>query len=142
MALIRHANPAERGDPAVLHFDEWDFLDRKFPPKWVGREGPIIWPPPVADITQFDSFFWGYKKDISVCLPTLTATLPKGAESARPAAKSVAPAILINVWTELYRYRTCRPTNDALNETPQVGHKCFQFSFLCLLLLDRYRIKI
>ena len=59
MALIRNANPAKRSISAVVHFEVWDFLDRKFPPKWVGRDGPVIWPPPVPDLTQFDSFLGG-----------------------------------------------------------------------------------
>jgi hypothetical protein len=135
MALIRNANPAKRSVSAELHVEVWDILDRKFPPKWVGRGGPLIWPPPVPDLTQFDSFFWGYIKDISVCLPTLTATLTKGADIARPAANTVTPAILINVWTELYRYRICRPTHGALSETAQLDPKSFQFSFLCCIVM-------
>jgi hypothetical protein len=35
-----------------------------FPGRWVGRDGPIPWPPRSPDITPLDFFLWGYFKDI------------------------------------------------------------------------------
>jgi hypothetical protein len=32
--------------------------------RWVGRDGPIPWPPRSPDITPLDFFLWGYVKDI------------------------------------------------------------------------------
>jgi hypothetical protein len=39
------------------------FLDQQFPGKWIGRRGPITWPPKSPDLTPLDFFLWGYIKD-------------------------------------------------------------------------------
>src|SRR5207253_8482615 len=39
-------------------------LDAHFPDRWIGRDGPIAWPPRSPDITPLDFFLWGYVKDI------------------------------------------------------------------------------
>jgi hypothetical protein len=40
-----------------------EFLNEKFPNRWIGRGGPIPWPPRSPDITPMDFFLWGYVKD-------------------------------------------------------------------------------
>ena len=40
---------------------EW--LDETFPGRWIGRCGPIEWPPRSPDLTPPDFFLWGYLKD-------------------------------------------------------------------------------
>ena len=40
------------------------YLDKKYPNKWMGRGGPILWPPRSPDLTPCDYFLWGYLKDI------------------------------------------------------------------------------
>lgn len=37
-------------------------LDTRFPGRWIGRSGPIAWPPRSPDLTPLDFFFWGHKK--------------------------------------------------------------------------------
>jgi hypothetical protein len=39
-------------------------LDDKFPDNWIGRNGPILWPPRSQDLTVLDFFFRGYIKNI------------------------------------------------------------------------------
>ena len=39
------------------------FLNDTFPDRWIGRDGPILWPPHFPDITPLDFFPWGYVKD-------------------------------------------------------------------------------
>ena len=39
-------------------------LNDTFPEKWIGRDGPISWPPRSPDITPLDISLWGYVKDI------------------------------------------------------------------------------
>lgn len=41
-----------------------DFLNEQFGERWIGRDGPIPWPPRSPDITPLDFFLWGYVKDI------------------------------------------------------------------------------
>jgi hypothetical protein len=31
---------------------------------WIGRRGPIAWPPRSPDLTLLDFFLWGYIKDL------------------------------------------------------------------------------
>ena len=45
-----------------LHVRE--FLNETFPNRWIGRDGPIPWPPHSPDITPLDFFLWGYIMDI------------------------------------------------------------------------------
>jgi hypothetical protein len=40
-----------------------DFLDVAFTSRWIGRGGPIPWPPRSPDLTPMDFFLWGYVKD-------------------------------------------------------------------------------
>ncbi len=40
-----------------------DFLNQTFPNRWIGRSGPILWPPRSPDLTPLDFFLWGYLKD-------------------------------------------------------------------------------
>ena len=40
------------------------FLDETFSDLWIGRDGPIPWPPRSPDITPLDFLLWGYVKDI------------------------------------------------------------------------------
>lgn len=39
------------------------WLDEKFPFRWIGRDGPIPWPPRSPDITPMDFSVWGTIKD-------------------------------------------------------------------------------
>jgi hypothetical protein len=35
-----------------------------FPVRWVGHDGPILWPPHSPDMMLFNFFLWGYVKHI------------------------------------------------------------------------------
>ena len=38
-------------------------LNATFPNRWIGRDGPISWPPRSPDLTPLDFFLWCYVKD-------------------------------------------------------------------------------
>ena len=38
-------------------------MDHNFSDRWIGRGGPISWPPRSPDMTLFDFVLWGYVKD-------------------------------------------------------------------------------
>jgi len=38
------------------------FLDTHFPNQWIGRRGPIEWPPRSPDLSPLDYFLWGHLK--------------------------------------------------------------------------------
>ncbi|KAL1268514.1 hypothetical protein QQF64_033877 [Cirrhinus molitorella] len=40
------------------------FLDEQFPEKWIGRRGPVEWPPRSHDLTHLDFYLWGHLKAI------------------------------------------------------------------------------
>jgi len=37
-------------------------LNATFPNRWIGRDGPTLWPPRPPDIAPHDFFLWGYVK--------------------------------------------------------------------------------
>ena len=41
-----------------------DVLNERFPDVWIGRSGPIPWPPRNPDFSPLDFFLWGYIKNI------------------------------------------------------------------------------
>ncbi|KAJ4449283.1 hypothetical protein ANN_00681 [Periplaneta americana] len=45
---------------APLHHQQVrEFLGEKFPDGWIGRRGPLAWPPRSPDVTPLDLFFLG-----------------------------------------------------------------------------------
>jgi hypothetical protein len=69
---VLHAIFGRRGFDDVLfqqgescphfHFAVRNFLDGKFPRKWIGRSGLSNLPPRFPYLTRFGFFFWGYIK--------------------------------------------------------------------------------
>lgn len=53
-------------DGAPPHFSmaARDILNARFPNRWIGRAGPISWPPRSPDLTPLDFFLWGYLKSL------------------------------------------------------------------------------
>ena len=51
-------------DGATPHFAKItrDWLNTKFPGRWIGRGGPVEWPPRSPDLTPMDFFFWNCVK--------------------------------------------------------------------------------
>ena len=41
-----------------------DVLNERFPDAWIGRGGPVPWPPRSPDLSQLHFFLWGYIKNI------------------------------------------------------------------------------
>lgn len=52
-------------DGAPAHFSRRvrEILDARFPDRWMGRGGPITWPPRSPDLNVLDFFVWGYIKN-------------------------------------------------------------------------------
>lgn len=59
------ASPIFQQDGAPPHWSlaVRSYLDTKLPQRWIGRGGPIAWPPRSPDLTPLDFFLWGYVKD-------------------------------------------------------------------------------
>lgn len=67
-------------DGAPPHFSRHvrNYLDRKFPNKWIGRGGPYEFPPRSPDLTSMDFFLWGYIKNLVYNTPPTTVDDMKG----------------------------------------------------------------
>jgi hypothetical protein len=39
-----------------------EYLDEYFPNRWLGRGGPLAWPPRSPDLTPLDYYLWGHVK--------------------------------------------------------------------------------
>jgi len=52
------------GAPAHYTIPVREYLDREYPGKWIGRRGPIEWPPRSPDLTPIDFFLWGHLKTV------------------------------------------------------------------------------
>ncbi|KAJ4451919.1 hypothetical protein ANN_03397 [Periplaneta americana] len=58
-------------DGAPAHFSRtarW-YLDRRFPDRWIGRGGPIAWPPRSPDLNPLDFYLWGHLKSLVYSSP-------------------------------------------------------------------------
>lgn len=49
-----------------------NFLNTNFREPWIGRNGPICWPPRSPDLTPMDFFLWGYMKEEIYSTPIIT----------------------------------------------------------------------
>jgi hypothetical protein len=70
-----------------------------FPGCWVGRDGPIPWPPCSPDITPLDFFLWGYIK--AIVYKTLVTSLDELKLRIVAAIETVTPQMLENTWREI-----------------------------------------
>lgn len=53
-------------DGAPAHFSRQarEFLNARYPERWMGRDGPIIWPARSSDLNVLDYFVLGFVKNI------------------------------------------------------------------------------
>ena len=90
-----------------------DFLDLRFPGRWIGRGGPTSWPPRSPDLTPLDFFLWGFLKD-QVYVPPLPANLAELRNRITAAVELVTLDMLQRVWQEIdFRWDVCRMTNGS-----------------------------
>jgi hypothetical protein len=47
-------------------------MDISFPNRWIGRAGPILWPPRSPDLNPCDFFVWGHMKQLVYVSPVNT----------------------------------------------------------------------
>ncbi|MCP4489021.1 MAG: transposase, partial [Gammaproteobacteria bacterium] len=53
------------GAPPHYSLTVREYLDETFPNRWIGRRGPIDWPPRSPDLTPLDFSVWGIVKEIA-----------------------------------------------------------------------------
>ena len=95
----------------------WWYVESKspvthFPGRWIGRGGPITWPPRSPDITPLDFFLWGYVKDRVYQTPVQDLVTLR--ERIVEAIQAIDVDMLQRVWMEMeYRLDLLRATNGA-----------------------------
>ncbi|XP_045448977.1 uncharacterized protein LOC123657478 [Melitaea cinxia] len=52
------------GCPAHWRLTVREYLNEVFPNSWIGRDGPIPWPPRSPDLTPIDFYVWGRAKEL------------------------------------------------------------------------------
>lgn len=52
------------GAPAHYGRQVREYLDTRYTRRWIGRGGPIQWPPRSPDLNPIDFFLWGYFKEL------------------------------------------------------------------------------
>ena len=72
-------------------------LNNEFPGRWIGRGGPLKWPPRSPDLTKMDFFMWGYIKD------QVYKTPPTTKEDMKVRIREVFQNININVLSHVSR---------------------------------------
>lgn len=60
------------GAPPHYTHEVTNFLNRRFPNRWIGRGGPVAWPARSPDLTPLDFSLWGYIKNIVYNHPPTT----------------------------------------------------------------------
>jgi transposase len=63
---VKHKGLSFQQDGAPPHYSVAvrNWLNEKFPDRWIGRRGPIEWPARSPDLSPPDFFLWGYLKNI------------------------------------------------------------------------------
>ena len=64
--MQRRVNMLIQQDGAPPHYgrEVKDFLNQNYPNRWIGRQGPITWPPRSPDLTPLHFYLWGHMKSL------------------------------------------------------------------------------
>lgn len=94
------------GAPAHFMREVREELNLMFPNKWIGRTGPISWPPRSPDLTSMDFYLWGTIK--SEVYRTAATTQDDMKLRIHEAFQRITPIHLNNVRSNLLRrFRKC-----------------------------------
>ena len=100
------------GAPPHWGLEVCQFLNETFPDRWIGRDGPIPWPPRSPDITPLNFFLWGYVKDI--VYQTKVRDINDLQHRIIEAIDTVTVDMLARTWQEIeYRLDIVRATDGA-----------------------------
>ena len=97
------------GSPAHFALDVREYLNNVFPNRWIGRGGPVWWPPRSPDLIPMDFFTWGEMK----CLVYET---PIDTPEELAARMAKAAAIIRERQSFARRYQVCINVNGHFQE--------------------------
>ncbi|GFW14149.1 DUF4817 domain-containing protein [Trichonephila clavipes] len=100
----------QNGAPPHWGLTVRESLNNSFPQRWIGRDGPISWPPRSPDLTPLDFFFfWSYVKD--TVYGTQVNSLEELKQNIETAVATVDISMLKRSWMEFeYRLDIARAT--------------------------------
>ena len=101
-------------DRAPLHFSCFviDVLNERFPDAWIGRGGPISWPPRSPDFFPIDFFLWRYIKNIVYA--EKIRNIQHLQDRITSAIETVTRDMIQKTWQEIeFRLEVFRATNGA-----------------------------
>ena len=88
-----------------------NFLNEKFPNRWVGRDGPIHWSARSPDLTPLDFFFLGYIKSLVYTPNKVIRDVAHLKEDIQNAITTVDRQMLMSVFNNISkRYEKCIET--------------------------------
>lgn len=100
------------GAPAHSSYEISHHLDTNFPDRWIGRRGPVPWPPRSPDLTPLDFFLWGHVKSIVYRTPVDTVAELRARIVAAFERVRTTPGIFQRVQESmLQRCRICMEVN-------------------------------
>ena len=77
--IVNSAHFQQDGAPAHTAHETRNFLNNMFPDRWVGKFGPVSWPPRSPDLSSCDNALWGILK------PRVIAQRPTNVEQLKEA---------------------------------------------------------
>lgn len=110
LALITRLIYMHDGAPPHTAIRARNWLDAHFPNRWIGRYGPIAWPPRSPDLNPLDFFLWGFIKDKVYQTPPINTEDVR--ERIRAAVQLITPDMLQNVINSIpQRIELCLQTH-------------------------------
>ncbi|GFU75697.1 uncharacterized protein TNCV_3712421 [Trichonephila clavipes] len=91
------------GAPAHFSISVRNHLDATCGERWIGRGGPVHWPPRSPDLSCLDYFFWGQMKSLVYETPVNSAEELEERISAAAGEIRNTPEILSNVRRSMKR---------------------------------------
>ncbi|XP_076247807.1 uncharacterized protein LOC143187479 [Calliopsis andreniformis] len=103
------------GAPAHYSQNVRAYLNQAFQDRWIGRGGPVAWPPRSPDMNPLDFFFWGYLKNEVYRQPVETPE--QVIARIHGALAKISPQMLKNVQRQIVvRAQTCIDTDGGYVE--------------------------
>jgi hypothetical protein len=101
---------------SLIHYLEElrEYLNTRFPGRWIGRAAPIAWPPRSPDLTPLDLFYGDSLRIECSYNLYLKMSLRSELELLPAAVAEVTPEMLHSVWQDIdYRWDVCHITNES-----------------------------
>lgn len=90
------------GAPAHNTLAVRQYLDAQFPGRWIGRQGPISWPPRSPDLSPLDFALWGWMRHRFYTAGEALRDVPSAQRKLVDILHGMEPAIVRNMTNAFY----------------------------------------